>query len=650
MIGLYGNLLLYLATAAALAAIIYSKVLRIKVDRKYKYSSFFIVAQFLFIFFSYLILTYAYITSDFSLLNVWQNSELNKPLIYKITGVWGNHEGSILLWVLILAFYSFLVVVIDRDVPKKNILNVLFVQSSITLAFLLFIIFTSNPFTLQHPVPYDGVGLNSLLQDPGLIIHPPLLYMGYVGFSVVFSYSIAAMLDKDLNNVWTRWVQKWVYLSWCTLTLGITIGSWWAYYELGWGGWWFWDPVENASLLPWITGTALMHSLIIYRSIGRHKDWTLLLAILTFSFSLMGTFLVRSGILTSVHSFASDPQRGLWILVIMSFFVICSLSIFIINLSENKEKNNFFIFRKGTFILFNNYLLMLSCFVVFFGTIYPLLLESITNEVITVGPQYFNTIFIPITFFLALLMPIGPNLPWKGHVNTQAINRIYMSAILTISLVIILQVLIEGQTFNLSIFIISLGGWIIINSLVDLLPNNNRREDKNIVDLILYNIKNINIQKIGSRISHVGFGVLIIGVAAASSYSEQKEIKISIGEISNINRYSLQYDGLSSDIGDNYDDLLLSFTILLDNKKIGEIIPKKRFFRNSGDITTEAGIFRHNTSHVFITVGEVQENYIYAMISYKPFVRMIWLGSFLMVIGLVGSVLIRIQFIRLTHD
>jgi cytochrome c-type biogenesis protein CcmF len=650
MISLFGNLLLYSAAIVSIATIIYSKLFNIQLNKRYKYSSFFTVAQFLFIFFSYILLTYAYIISDFSIFNVWQNSELNKPLIYKITGVWGNHEGSILLWVLILSFYSFLVVIIDRIIPKNYILNVLFIQSLITLAFLLFIIFTSNPFILQYPVPSDGVGLNSLLQDPGLIIHPPLLYIGYVGFSVVFSYSIAAMLDKDTNSIWALWIRKWVYIAWCSLTLGITIGSWWAYYELGWGGWWFWDPVENASLLPWITGTALMHSLSIFRSSGQHRDWTLLLSILTFSFSLMGTFLVRSGILTSVHSFASDPQRGLWILVIMSFFVIMSFTIFILNLTENNEKTNFYIFKRGTFILFNNYLLMLSCFIVLFGTLYPLILESITSEVITVGPQYFNTVFIPVTILLAILMPLGPNLPWSGKVSTQTINRICMSLIITISLIIILQIIVEGKTFNLNLLIIGLGAWIIINSIVDLLPNNNHSADKNISDIIMFNIKNINIRRAGVRIAHAGFGLLIVGIVTASSYSEQKDLKILNGGIVDINKYVLQYEGLETDIGQNFDDLVLNFKIQSHNKTLGEVLPKKRFFRNSGDITTEAGIFRHNMSHIFITVGEVQESHIYATISYKPLVRFIWLGSFFMVAGLLTSLLIRIYFIKRAHD
>ena len=313
MIALTGNLLLLFALLSSISTLIFAKTPAINVDKKYKFTCLFGVFQFLFIFFSYILLTYGFIISDFSLITVWQNSEIQKPLIYKITGVWGNHEGSMLLWLLILSVFLFFIIKYDRRIPRSVLLNTIAVQTSIIFAFLLFIIFTSNPFALQLPAPIDGIGLNTLLQDPGLIIHPPMLYVGYVGYSVLFSYSVAIMLENPQTDNWAKWVEKWAYISWTALTLGICIGSWWAYYELGWGGWWFWDPVENASLLPWITGTALIHSLHNYKSTGQHRDWTLLLSLLSFSFSLMGTFLVRSGILTSVHSFASDPQRGLWI-------------------------------------------------------------------------------------------------------------------------------------------------------------------------------------------------------------------------------------------------------------------------------------------------------------------------------------------------
>jgi len=635
MIAFIGNLLLWAAIICCILSILYSRTYSKNPIRSIRYTSLFGVSQFLIIFFSYILLTYAFLISDFSILTVWKNSELDMPLVYKITGVWGNHEGSMLLWVLILCLFGFFVIVFDTKLPRNILRNVIFVQSTITLAFLLFIVFTSNPFIFQNPVPQDGFGLNTLLQDPGLIIHPPLLYIGYVGYSIVFSFAIAIMLEREHIDGWGKWIEKWVYISWGSLTAGICIGSWWAYYELGWGGWWFWDPVENASLLPWITGTALIHSLIHFNSNGRHQSWTLLLAILSFSFSLLGTFLVRSGVLTSVHSFASDPSRGLWILIIMSIFIVCSLLLFFSYSDRKVDKSDFVILSRGSFIQINNYLMVTSCIVVLLGTIYPLILDALTGDIITVGPQYFNLVMTPILILLAILMPIGPNLPWSGRIKEFILQKLFISMVLTISILLLLQIIIEGKSLNLAIFFIGLGMWIIIVSIIDILPKNIENISFSLSKIDLQDLRKINPLRLSSRVIHAGFGLMIIGIVAASAYAENKDTKINLGEEIQLNKFSIKYAGVSAEIGENYDDLVMNFEISKEGKEIEKMLPRKRIFRKSGDITTEAAINRYFFDHIFLTIGEVDEGHVFASISYKPLVRLIWLGGFLMVFGAV---------------
>jgi cytochrome c-type biogenesis protein CcmF len=635
MIAFIGNLLLWAAILCCILSIAYSRIYSKNPIRSIRYSSLFGVSQFLIILFSYILLTYAFIISDFSIVTVWKNSELDMPLVYKITGVWGNHEGSMLLWILILCLFGFLVIVFDTKLPRNILRNIIFVQSTITLSFLMFVVFTSNPFILQNPIPQDGFGLNTLLQDPGLIIHPPLLYIGYVGYSVIYSFAIAIMLEKQHIDGWGKWIEKWVYISWGSLTAGICIGSWWAYYELGWGGWWFWDPVENASLLPWITGTALIHSLIHFNSNGRHQSWTLLLAILSFSFSLLGTFLVRSGVLTSVHSFASDPSRGLWILIIMSVFIICSLILFFSYSERKLDKSDFILFSRGTFIQINNYLMMTSCIVVLLGTIYPLILDALKGDIITVGPQYFNLVMTPILILVAILMPIGPNLPWNDRINDFIFKKLFISIVLTLSMIVLLQIIVEGKSFNLAVFFIGLGIWIIVISIIDLLPRNIDRISFSLSNFDLQAFKKINSPRLSSRVIHAGFGLMIIGIVAASAYAENKDTRINLGQEIQLNKFTIKYIGVSAEIGENYDDLVMNFEIYKEGKKLEKMQPRKRIFRKSGDITTEAAINRYFFDHIFVTVGEVDADYIYASISHKPLVRLIWLGGFLMVFGIV---------------
>ena len=424
-------------------------------------------AQLILVFGAFLALTHAFITSDFSVSNVYENSHSLKPLLYRISGVWGNHEGSMLLWVLILAIFGAAVAAFGRNLPATLKANVLAVQASIALGFLVFILATSNPFLRLDPAPADGRGLNPILQDPALAFHPPFLYMGYVGFSIAFSFAIAALIEGRIDSAWARWVRPWTLAAWMFLTIGIAMGSWWAYYELGWGGWWFWDPVENASFMPWLAGTALLHSAVVMEKRDALKIWTILLAILTFSLSLMGAFLVRSGVLSSVHAFAVDPKRGIFILALMIIFVGGALALFSLRVGQLRQGGVFSpISREGGLVL-NNVLLATATGTVFIGTLYPLALESLTGERISVGPPYFNMTFAPLMVPLLLALPFGPMLAWKrGDLHAVFERLLAAIAISAVAAVIALALFIRGPW--LAPLGIALGVWVIAGALSDI--------------------------------------------------------------------------------------------------------------------------------------------------------------------------------------
>ena len=423
--------------------------------------------QFLLIAVSFAALMTAYVTSDFSLENVWANSHSAKPLIYKIAGVWGNHEGSMVLWVLILALFGAAVATFGSNLPDELQANVLSVQGSIAAAFVLFIVTTSNPFTRLDPAPLDGQGLNPVLQDPALAFHPPFLYTGYVGFSMAFSFAVAALIDGRIDAAWARWVRPWTLAAWMCLTLGIAMGSWWAYYELGWGGFWFWDPVENASFMPWLAGTALLHSALVMEKRDALKVWTILLAIITFSLSLMGTFLVRSGVLTSVHAFAVDPARGIFILAIMGTFIGGALTLFAIRAPLLVQGGLFApISREGSLVL-NNLLLTTACAAVFVGTLYPLALESLTGEKISVGPPFFNFTFVPLIVPLLVAVPFGPMLAWKRSDLVAAWQRLTAAAALSLLAMVLILGFQQHRPW-LAPFGIGLGIWLIVGALSEI--------------------------------------------------------------------------------------------------------------------------------------------------------------------------------------
>ncbi len=629
MIAKIGQLSIFLAFISTILtivlAILYFKKRDFITDNSVKLAS---IMQFIFILFSYFILTYSYVISDFSIINVWQNSHTAKPLIYKITGVWGNHEGSILLWVLILTFMSFLISIFSQEMNKSLKVRVLGIQSLVTLAFLLFIILTSNPFLTQFPIPLNGLGLNPVLQDPGLIIHPPFLYLGYVGFSIVFSFAVAGLLENKIDSKWARWVYPWTMISWSALTIGITIGSWWAYYELGWGGWWFWDPVENVSLLPWLTGTALVHSTMVVRNINSLKSWTVLLSIMTFLFSLLGTFLVRSGILISVHSFAVDPRRGLFMLFILSFFTISSLIIFAIKSPKPDYLIEYRKLGREGLIILNNLLLVVLCSVVFIGTLYPLLLETISGIKISVGPPYFNITFLPFAFILMFFVPIGPVLNWKKTDLSRLINLILLALIVNGVLIISLYAFIDKKGPILAPFSIALGLWLIAGSLVTIVKRFGLSEEG-----YIRNITRVRLLKIGSSLAHAGLGVLIVGVTIVTAYETKVDRVFGLNEKIELANFQIQYNGIKPNIGKNYDEIVANFIIYKSEDKIGDISSTKRFYRSQDTMTTEAGIYRYFFSHIYITLSDINEEFVVASISYKPFVKLIWLGGFLMAFG-----------------
>ncbi len=496
------------------------------------------MVQFLFVAVSFAALTTLYVTSDFSVLNVYENSHSAKPLLYKITGVWGNHEGSMLLWVLILALFGALVALFGGNLPQTLRANVLGVQAWIASAFFLFILVTSNPFARIARAPFEGRDLNPVLQDIGLAVHPPLLYLGYVGFSISFSFAVAALIEGRIDAAWARWVRPWTLAAWCFLTLGISMGSYWAYYELGWGGWWFWDPVENASLMPWIAGTALLHSAVVMEKRNALKVWTILLAILTFSLSLLGTFLVRSGVLTSVHTFASDPSRGIFILMILVFFIGGSLALYAWRASSLKQGGLFApISREGALVL-NNLLLTTACATVFVGTLYPLALEALTGDKISVGAPFFNATFGPLFLPLMIAMPFGPLLAWKrGDIYGAAQRLIAAFAVALIAMAATFAITQGGPV--LAPFLIGVAFFAMAGALVDL--SERIQLFRQSFGLSMRRLAGLPRSAIGTTIAHFGLGVCLLGIASEAYYGAERILTMKPGQTVSVRGYDLTF-------------------------------------------------------------------------------------------------------------
>jgi cytochrome c-type biogenesis protein CcmF len=589
------------------------------------------VVQFSLLVISFLALMHAFVTSDFSVLNVADNSHSEKPLIYRIAGVWGNHEGSMLLWVLILGLFGAAVALYGRNLPATLRANVLGVQASIAIAFLLFMLFTSNPFERVDPAPFEGRGLNPILQDPALAFHPPFLYAGYVGFSMAFSFAVAALIEGRIDAAWARWVRPWTLAAWMCLTLGIAMGSWWAYYELGWGGWWFWDPVENASFMPWLAGTALLHSALVMEKRDALKVWTILLAILTFSLSLMGTFLVRSGVLTSVHAFAVDPDRGIVILTIMMFFTGGGLALFAWRAGALRQGGLFApISREGSLVL-NNVLLSVSCATVLVGTLYPLALEGITGEKISVGPPFFNMTFIPLMLPLLFAMPFGPLLAWKRGDMRAVAQRLAFAGGLAV-LVTIAAAALSGPGPWLAPLCAALGLFVLFGAITDLLSRA-RFGDVGRAEF-LRRIISLPRSAYGTALAHAGIGIMVIGIVGTSAYQTEKILALKPGERAEVAGYDLLFKGITPTKGPNYSEQIAEFDVTRNGSPVTTLLPSKRLYNAPPQPTTEAGIYPAWTGDLYVALGDEQPSGAVALrLYFHPFVRFIWIGAVIMFIG-----------------
>lgn len=592
--------------------------------------------QFLFVAIAYGCLTASYMLDDFSVANVANNANSLLPWYYKFSAVWGNHEGSVLMWSLMLAGWGFAASRFTGSLPRDMVARVMGVMGMVCGGFLLFILITSNPFERLLPnMPPDGADLNPLLQDIGLIVHPPMLYMGYVGFSVVFAFAIAALLGGRLDAAWARWARPWTNVAWAFLTVGIALGSWWAYYELGWGGWWFWDPVENASLLPWLTGTALVHSLAVTEKRGSFKSWTVLLAIATFSLSLMGTFLVRSGVLTSVHAFANDPDRGLFILILLAITVTLSLLLFALRTPRVSHSIGFNWLSRDALLLINNVFLVIMTVTVLLGTVYPLILDSLNLGKISVGPPYFNALFVPLTVMMCVFMGLGSAARWKGMAAKDLIRKLWWAGAAALIIGAVMPLLYRGE-WNL---LVSLGIvsalWVVLPILRDIVDKTRHARS------FSAGLRKLSLSYWGMVLGHVGVAVTIVGVTVVSNYNIERNVRMSPGTTVEVAGYQFTMSELTERRGANF----LADTAIIQVQR-GEsgrrftMRPEKRLYLATGmpmtQVALRPGLFRD----LYVAMGEDLGDGSWAMrVQYKPFVRWLWLGALLMAFGGVLAVL-----------
>ncbi len=584
--------------------------------------------------FSFACLTQAFVTNDFSVVYVAQHSNSLLPLQYRVAAVWGGHEGSLLLWMLMLTWWAFGVAMLSKQLPEAMVARVLGTLGLVAFGFLLFILITSSPFERLLPAAAEGRDLNPLLQDFGLVIHPPLLYMGYVGFSVAFAFAIAALLSGQLDAAWARWSRPWTMAAWCFLTLGIAMGSWWAYYELGWGGWWFWDPVENASFMPWLVGTALIHSLAVTEKRGSFKNWTVLLAISAFSLSLLGTFLVRSGVLTSVHAFATDPRRGIFILIFLVAVIGTSLALFAWRAPKVGLGGRFGLVSRESFLLTNNVLLVVACATVLLGTLYPLLIDALGVGKISVGPPYFNAVFVPVMAPVLFLMGVAPFARWK-EASLPEITRTVRWALLAAVVVAIALPLIYGQWTALTALGILLAAWVTFTTLAAFIERvRTTRAGQSFLSAALKQPRSF----VGMCVAHFGIAVFVVGVTMVSSFQDEKDIKMAPGDVTTVAGYSFTFNGVKEVQGPNYVAAQGDFDLTVDGKFLLKMKPEKRNYASSGMPMTEAAIDAGFLRDVYVSLGEPidrdrPEAEWAVRVYYKPFVDWIWGGCVLMALG-----------------
>ena len=589
------------------------------------------LAQFAFVAISFSVLTACYVASDFSVATVYENSHSMMPLVYKFTSVWGNHEGSMLLWALILSLFGALVAFFGSNLPAALKSHVLAVQSWIACSFYLFILLTSNPFVRLTPAPFEGRDLNPILQDLGLAVHPPLLYLGYVGFSIAFSFAIAALIEGRIDAAWARWVRPWTLAAWMFLTVGIAMGSYWAYYELGWGGFWFWDPVENASLMPWLAGTALLHSAVVMEKRNALKIWTLLLAILAFSLSLVGTFLVRSGVLTSVHTFANDPARGVFILAILVIFIGGGFSLFTWRAPLLKQGGLFAPISREGALVFNNLFLTTACLTVFIGTLYPLALEALTAEKISVGPPFFNLTFGPLFVPLLFAMPFGPLLAWKRGDILGVAQR--LMAAFAVSLMVIAAI---GAAASGVSVLAPLGVGLAIFIMAGALTDIAERVGLFRVPLSVVRQRATGLPRSvwGTAFAHFGMAATLLGIVCVSSWASERIAEVRPSQTMSLSGFDLSFDSLVQRSGPNYRDLVGKFTVRQGGVAIATMEPAKRSFASRASTTTEAALLTRGFSQLYLSLGDVNiDGSVAVRLYYKPMVLLIWIGAVVMMLG-----------------
>ncbi len=573
-------------------------------------------------------LTYAFIVHDFSVAYVAHNSNTELPLIYRISAVWGAHEGSLLLWALTLVIWTNAVLLFSRALPASMVARVIGIMGLISIGFLLFMLLTSNPFERLLPAPVEGRDLNPLLQDPGLAIHPPMLYMGYVGFAVPFAFAIAAMLSGRLDAAWARWSRPWTNVAWLFLTLGIALGSWWAYYELGWGGWWFWDPVENASFMPWLVGTALMHSLAVTEKRGAFKAWTVLLAIFAFSLSLLGTFLVRSGVLTSVHAFATDPERGVFILIFLVIVVGGSLALYAWRAPQIRSTGQFQLFSRETALLMNNVILVVAAASILLGTLYPLVLDALGLGKISVGPPYFNSVFIPLTAPLAVLVGFGILMRWKQDNFGRLLGLLRWAMVIAVIVGIAWAAMMPSFKIAAAVGLV-LAVWVVASTVVAVRARLSGKQK------LLPALRSIPRGFYGMTLGHIGIAVFIVGITLTSLYSTEKDVRLAPGESYEMGGYLFQFEGVQRFEGPNYTASSGRVTVTRDGELIKVMEPQKRIYRVQRQPMTEAAIDAGLGRDLFVALGEqLDTDGAWSVRLYvKPYIRWIWLGAIIMSLG-----------------
>jgi cytochrome c-type biogenesis protein CcmF len=586
------------------------------------------IAQCLSLVTAFACLAYAFLVSDFSVTYVANNSNSRLPIAYRFSAVWGAHEGSLLLWALILSFWTTAVAFFSRSLPLATVARVLSVMGMISIGFLLFMLLTSNPFERLVPAAAEGRDLNPLLQDPGLVMHPPMLYMGYVGFSVAFAFATAALIGGHLDAAWARWSRPWTAVAWVFLTVGIALGSWWAYYELGWGGWWFWDPVENASFMPWLVGTALMHSLAVTEKRGVFKSWTVLLALIAFSLSLLGTFLVRSGVLTSVHAFATDPTRGVFILGFLALVIGGSLTLYAWRGPSIREAGGFELVSRESMLLVNNVLLVVAAATILLGTLYPLALDAFNLGKISVGPPYFDAVFVPLMLPLLFLLGVGPRARWKQADPMELARRLRWHFAISLGLAVVALLATVGMAAIMTFVSIALALWVTLTTLdnlrVRVMAKNNLWTGLTTTPRAFY----------GMTLAHLGVAVFAVGVTLVSAYSVEKDVKLAPGESYELAGHRFRFDGVRPVNGPNYRAEEGRITVFKGEHEVAQLAAQKRIYLVQRSPMTEAAIDPGLTRDLYVALGDPLGDGAWSVrLYYKPFVRWIWLGALIMAFG-----------------